>query len=396
MTSTRRDFLRTTLATVVVALGTPKILKAGKSPQLFERTQIKTLKLPNRSIRSSTWTGTADKKGYVTERTLELYGELAKGELGLILTGYTYVLPNGQGLPYMKGIYDDSQIDGMKNLADAVHKEGGKIAVQLAHCLSRANPKLFPNERDELWGASAVALSPESKVPKEMTQKDIAVLVEAHAKAATRSLKAGFDGIQLHPYGINQFLSPYWNRRGDAYGGSLQNRYRIVGEIIEAIRGSVGKDYPLMAKINTDDAIKGGLDSLQLVDIAGRLADDTIDAIQVGGSSAIDEEVLMKELGFAQQVRDATKIPVIAVGGIRSLDTIRLILSDRKLDYISMARPLVREPHLISRWKNGDTVSARCISCNQCRDTGLEGLGISCYWERKISGRDGDPKHMMA
>ena len=89
MTSTRRDFLRTTLATVVVALGTPKILMADKSPQLFDRTRIKSLELPNRSIRSATWTGTADKKGYVTERTLELYGELAKGELGLTLAGYT-------------------------------------------------------------------------------------------------------------------------------------------------------------------------------------------------------------------------------------------------------------------------------------------------------------------
>jgi 2,4-dienoyl-CoA reductase-like NADH-dependent reductase (Old Yellow Enzyme family) len=229
-----------------------------------------------------------------------------------------------------------------------------------------------------------------------MTKKDITVLVEAHLKASTRSLKAGFDGIQLHPHGINQFLSPYWNRRGDVYGGSLRNRYRIVGEIIEAIRGAVGKDYSLMVKLNTDDAMKGGLDSLQLISIASRLADDTIDAIQIGGGSAINEEVLIKEVGFAQQVKEAVKTPVIAVGGIRSLETIKMILSDSKLDYISMARPLVREPHLISRWKNGDTVSAKCISCNQCRDTGLEGLGISCYWERRNSGRDGAPKQMLA
>ena len=176
----------------------------------------------------------ADQKGYVTDRIPEFYGELAQGDIGLILTGYQYVMTNGQGLPYMVGNYDDTQVDGLTKLVNAVHKHGGKVVVQLVHSLARANPKMFFKEGDELWGASAIPYSPGDATPKEMTKEDIARFVGAHAAAASRSLKCGFDGIQIHGahgYGVNQFLSPAWNRRGDSYGGSPQNRYRIVGEI---------------------------------------------------------------------------------------------------------------------------------------------------------------------
>ena len=233
-----------------------------------------------------------------------------------------------------------------------------------------------------------------------MTRKDVARLVEAHAAAALRSRRAGFDGIQLHGahgFGINQFLSPAWNRRGDTYGGSPKNRYRIVGEILEAIRGEVGKDFPVMFKISAQDFVGNGLELPESAEIARRLANDGIDAIQVSACCSISNEdkhcakrMIVKEkdeaylADFAQYIKESVNVPVIVVGGIRSLPVIDGILKDRQSDYISMARPFIREPGLIKRWKGGDTASARCISCNRCFETGMKGLGISCYWERKL------------
>jgi 2,4-dienoyl-CoA reductase-like NADH-dependent reductase (Old Yellow Enzyme family) len=398
-TLSRRKFLKTGVAATAALVVGPGFARADNQ-LLFEKTRIKSLELSNRAIKSSTWSGTGDQKGYVTDRTLEFYAELAKGDIGLILAGAQYVMTNGLGLPFMLGNYDDSQTEGLKKLADSVHREGGKIAVQLVHSLAKANPQSFFCEGDELWGASAIPYSEKDKVPKEMTRKEIAQLVEAHAAAASRSLKAGFDGIQIHGahgYGVNQFLSSAWNRRKDMYGGNLQNRYRLIGEILEAIRGKVGKDFPVMFKLSAQDFVGEGLELSESAEIARRLADDGIDAIQVSACCSISNEdkhctkqMIVKEkdeaylADFAEYIKRKVNVPVIAVGGIRSLPTADRILKERQADYISMARPFIREPHLMRRWKGGNTAQAKCISCNRCFETGIKGLGISCYWEKKL------------
>jgi len=301
-TPSRRDFLKTGLAATAAVVVGAKFSRADNQPQLFDKTRIGSLELSNRAIKSSTWSGMADQKGFVTESKLEFYGELARGDIGLIITGYQYIMTNGQGLPYMVGNYEDTQVEGLTKLVDTVHKNGGKIAVQLVHSLARANPKMFFKEGDELWGASAIPYSPGADTPKEMTKEDIVRFVEAHAAAASRSLKCGFDGIQIHGahgYGVNQFLSPAWNRRGDRYGGSLQNRYRLVGEILEAMRGAVGKDFPLMFKLSGQDFVENGLELPESAEIARRLADDGIDAIQVSACTTIsmkDKHCIKKEI----------------------------------------------------------------------------------------------------
>jgi len=394
----RRTFLKTGLAATAAVVAGP-VLGAADNHPLFEKTWIKSLELPNRAVRSSTWSGVGDTRGYVTDRALEFYGELAKGDIGLILTGYQYIMTNGQGLPYMVGNYEDAQAEGLKKLVDTVHGEGGRIAAQLVHVLAHANWKIFFREGDELWGPSAIPYSKDDKVPKEMTREDIRLFVEAHAAAASRSRKCGFDGIQIHGahgYGINQFLSPAWNRRGDMYGGSPQNRYRVVGEVLEAIRGAVGKDYPVMFKLSAEDFVGNGLELPASAEIAKRLVSDGIDAIQVSACCSIspedkhctkklitkpEEEAYLAD--FAQYIKESVNVPVMATGGIRSLPVIEEILKSKQADYIAISRPLIREPNLIKRWKVGDAGKAKCISCNRCYETGMDGLGIYCYWERK-------------
>lgn len=399
-TPSRRDFLKSGLAASAILMVGAKTTRASQGPQLYEKSSIGPLELPNRFIKSSTWSGTADKKGYVTDLAFTFHNEVAKGGVGLILTGNQIVMSNGISLPYSMGNYDDGQVDGLKKRADGIHKEGCKIVVQISHSLGRSNPKLFFAEGDELWGVSAVPYSPDSPVPREMTKSEITRLVEAYTAAAVRSSKCGFDGVMLHGahgYGLHQFLSPAWNKRDDSYGGSLQNRYRVIGEILEATKGALGPDYPILFKLSAQDFVNGGLEPPEALEIARRLQDGGIAAIQVSACCTVSEkdkhcpktEILERTdegylLDFSQYIKDAVKVPIIAVGGIRSLSTAESVLKDGKADYISLARPLIREPNLINRWKSGNTAKAKCISCNGCFETGMQGLGISCKIERML------------
>lgn len=375
--------------------------------KLFEKTSIGALDLSNRSVRSATWSGVGDVRGYVTDRATDFYRRLAAGGVGLIVTGYQYVLPNGIQLPYMIGNYEDEQTEGLSKLAQVVHEEGGKITPQIVHAGVRANPKLFP-KGEEVWAPSAIPDPVTGHTPHEVTKREILKLIDAYAAAAARSLKAGFDGVQLHGahgYGINQFLSPIWNQRSDTYGGNLKNRYRFLGEVIEAVRGAVGNDFPLMIKLTAHDFVKGGLVPADAVEIAGRLADDGIDAIEVSGGNPAspnnmgparghirteEDEAYFADL--AAQIKESVKIPIITVGGIRSISTIEKILADGKADYVAMSRPFIREPHLINRWKSGDTRKSACMSCGGCFETGVKGIGISCKIEREKSDKEAQKK----
>ncbi|MGO9118817.1 MAG: NADH:flavin oxidoreductase [Desulfomonilaceae bacterium] len=371
--------------------------------KLFEKTSIGALDLLNRSIRSATWSGLGDSRGYVTDAAIDFYQRLGAGGIGLIITGYQYVLPNGIQLPYMIGNYEDEQTEGLSKIAQAVHEQGGKVVPQIVHAGARANPKLFLKD-EEVWAPSAIPDPQTGQVPHELSKQQILKLIDAYAAAAARSLRAGFDGVQLHGahgYGINQFLSPIWNQRNDAYGGDLKKRYRFLGELIEAARGAVGNDFPLMIKLTAHDFVEGGFVPSDSVEIARRLADDGIDAIEVSGGNAAspsnfgpvrgkikneEDEAYFAE--FAAKIKQSVKIPIITVGGIRSVSTIDKILADGKADYISMSRPFIREPHLINRWKSGDTRKSSCMSCGDCFETGVKGMGISCKIEREKRNKE--------
>jgi 2,4-dienoyl-CoA reductase-like NADH-dependent reductase (Old Yellow Enzyme family) len=367
--------------------------------ELFEKTMIKSLEMKNRSVRSATWSGVSDRKGYVTEKAIEFYSNLADGGVGLIITGFQYVMPNAIAMPYQMGNYRDEQVEGLSRLANAIHSRGGKVIGQLVHTGIKANPALFPEE-GEMWGPSAVPDPVTGNVPKEMSRQDITTVVEAYAAAASRAQRAGFDGIQLHgahAYGINQFLSGATNQRSDGYGGDISKRYRFLGEVMEAVRGTVGTDYPLFIKLSAHDFVERGLTPDESLYVARRLVDDGIDCIEVSAGSRgsadgmipsrpnilkEENEAYLKE--FAARFKEALKVPIITVGGLRSPGVISKILSDGVADYVALCRPFIREPHLVNRWKSGDLDRATCISCNGCFETGLEGTGVTCKVDRKL------------
>jgi len=367
--------------------------------RFFEKTAIKSLELENRSVRSATWYGVGDRKGYVTERAIELYSNLASGGVGLIITGFQYVMTNGIGMPYQIGNYSDDLLEGLTRLVGAVHSRGGKVLAQLVHCGAKANPDLF-QEEGEIWGPSALPDPVTGNVPKEMTQHDITQAIEAYAAAASRTKKAGFDGVQLHGahgYGINQFLSGAANQRSDRYGRDIKRRYRFLGEVLEAVRGEVGNDYPVFIKLSGHDYFDRGLVPEESLFVGRRLAEDGIDCIEVSGGNKASvkgmipsrpkireekDEAYLADL--AGRFKEALSIPIITVGGIRSPAVISRILSEGLADYVALCRPLIREPHLINRWKSGDLEKSKCISCNGCFDTGLDGTGVTCKTERTL------------
>jgi 2,4-dienoyl-CoA reductase-like NADH-dependent reductase (Old Yellow Enzyme family) len=367
-------------------------------PDLFEKTEIKSLELDNRTVRSATWSGVGDRRGFVTDRALEFYGNLSAGGVGLIVTGFQYVLPNAVAMPYQIGNYCDDQLEGLTRLAQAIHAQGGKAITQLVHTGSKAKPELFPEE-GEIWGASPVPDPLTGTTAKEMTHQDIVLTAEAFAAAAARAQKAGFDGIQLHGahgYGINQFLSGASNQRSDGYGGDIGNRYRFLGEVMEAVRGAVGQDFPIFIKLSGNDFMDGGLVPEESLYVARRLVEDGIDCIEVSGGNRAaangmvpsrlnihkeENEAYLAEL--AGRFKETVGVPIVTVGGIRSFSVASRLLSEGLADYVAFCRPLIREPHLIDRWKKGDLRKATCISCNGCFDTGLEGSGVTCKADRK-------------
>jgi len=361
------------------------------SPQLFEATVINGLRLENRLVRSATWEGMCSEDGVPGEALVELYRELARGGVGLIITGFAYVSPDGRPLPGAMGLHDDALVSALRALTDAVHREGGKICVQLGHAGGQTRESLCGGRPLAPSAVAAPQYAPES--PQELSGADIERILQAFADAARRARECGFDAVQLHAahgYLINQFLSNHTNLRGDAYGGELEGRSRFLLEACARVRAAVGADYPLLVKLNGSDHLEEGFCLGEAMRVAEALDAAGVDAIEVsGGTPASGERNPLRRgiaspeqeaynLPLARAIKEVVRCPVLVVGGIRSLWTAKGILRRGESDYISLCRPLVQEPDLPRRWRwaDGET-PARCCSCNGCFKTALRG-SIGC------------------
>ena len=342
---------------------------------LFDQTQLAGMNLKNRFFRSATYDGFADDRGHVTEALSEVYEKLAKGGVGAIITGLTYVSDQEQPLPQQMGIYDDSFIDEYQKFTAMIHQYGAKVILQLACLGSQTSPG-----GKVMWGPSAVEDTFYKTGPREMSKEDILFVQTAFADAALRAKKAGFDGVQLHAahgYLLSKFLTPYYNRRTDEYGGSIDNRARMILETYQAIREKVGQQYPVLIKINCEDFLEQGLDFADCEYVCNKLAEQGISAIEMSGGTAssrpnegpvrkITEEQEAYFKSYAAQIAQAVNVPVISVGGNRKLAAVNDIINQTPIEYIALCRPLIREGDLVNRWQAGDVSSATCISCNKC------------------------------
>ncbi len=352
--------------------------------------------LKNRFVRSATWEGMASEEdGSATDDLVELYRCLALGGVGLIITSYAYVDRAGKASPGMLGADRDELIPGLKKLAEAAHAEGAGIVLQIAHGGSQTKydtglPKVGP---------SAVQERSTGIMPKELSLQEIKELIDKFTQAARRAYEAGLDGVELHAahgYLLSQFLSSYSNRRTDEYGGPIENRARIIFEIYESIRKTLGKDFAVLIKINCSDFDEQkGFTPEESLWVCQRLSEMGIDGIELSGGipaagplsparTKIDSpetEAYFRD--YARQFRPHLKCPLILVGGLRSLETIESLYRQGVADLFSLSRPLISEPDLINRWAEGDRARARCISCNKCFRAAIKGRIYCVNFEGK-------------
>ncbi|MCL7413918.1 MAG: NADH:flavin oxidoreductase [ANME-2 cluster archaeon] len=346
---------------------------------LFESIDIKNLHIPNRFVRSATHEWLAEEDGTPTPAIGDLYEELAKYEIGLIISGYSYVNPSGKSSPRQQGIYDDRFIGPYSTITERVHKYTSKIALQVVHGGRQA---LVTPEYPRTMAPSAVKDTSSGKLPKAMTEEQILATIEDFARAVHRAHASGFDAVQLHVahgFLLSSFISPYTNRRTDEWGGSVENRTRIIAEIIRCARELVGEDFPIMAKMNATDGFGDkGLDAPECVEIAVALERAGVCAIEVsGGISEAGEVVSRRGINapgkeayfrdYARMIRRTVGIPVMLVGGLRSRAVMEEMLAGGYADMVSLSRPLIREPDLVVKFREG-VQDAECTSCNGCFD----------------------------
>ncbi len=359
---------------------------------LMQPGRIGPLETSNRIVRAGTSETMAGRNGEVTDELIGLYRGLATGGAGLIFTGHMYCHRRGRYSRGQTGIYDDSLIDGLRRLTDAVHEAGGKILGQIAHAGSQSRV------------AGNAPLAP-SAVPNALTGRDVKAAqpaeideaIEAFAAAARRAVAAGFDGVHIHAangYLISEFGSPRANRRTDEWGGSPEARDRFGLAVVRAVRAEVPEHMPLTLKAGVVDTAPGGLMLKESLPRLKRLTECGLDALEISCGVmglatdsadqyvAVDPPRALADLlvhrvhkrarpeayfrSLAVEVRRVVDTKLVLVGGMRRTETMADVISRGDADFVSLARPLIREPDLPAQIARGRTGQVDCTSCNIC------------------------------
>jgi len=365
--------------------------KAVNMTDIFNNLTINTMEISNRFVRSATMDNMAN-EGMVSDAEVNLYRELGKGEIGLIVSHGLFPTKEGQCSPGQLGVHTDESIPSLNRLVSVVHENDAKIAAQILHGGWRCRPEVtgLPPV-----GPSAT-VNPHSQVRiRELTSNEVYELVESYVQAARRIVKAGFDAIQLHgahSWLLSAFLSPVTNKRDDEWGGTNEKRSNFIRQICRRIRQVAGPDYPILVKLGIIDYHPEGKSVSDGVEQAKLLEMDGVDAIEV--SEGIEEDpshhIRLDAMNpyyieECQQVREALAIPVILVGGMRKLRDMRAVIDEKIADAISMCRPFIMDPYIVKNFRAGLTDSSECISCNECL-TRMRQVQISCtHITRKFS-----------
>ncbi len=339
-----------------------------EAKKVFETATIGSMNMKNRIFRAATGDAHAV-NGHYTAQDFAWYEEMADSGVGAIISGLANVCDYPmRDEPGMLGIYDDSFIEEYAKLADMVHQKGSRLIIQLVHCGSNTYVK-----GQTIFAPSAVTNPMSGAEPVEMTGDDIDRIRESFVCAAVRAKEAGCDGVEIHGahgYLLHEFLSPYYNKRTDEYGGSLENRCRLLTEICVGIRKATDPQFPILVKINCNDAVPGitngdFLETGRLLEAAGA------SAIEVSGSWKSNKSWQPYFLTETKELAKVLDIPVILTGGVRDLPELETILAESEILFAGMCRPFIVEPKLLERWQSGNLGRSWCRSCNACMTTKL-------------------------
>lgn len=387
--------------------------------ELFDVNSDLGFEMKNRIIRSATYEAMAGEDGLPTEEIIKLYAKLAEGGVGMILTGYA--TPQTIGKPSDTGmlmVNRDETIPHYRKLTDAVHEKESRIVLQIGHC----GPNSFQKDRV----APSAVRTMMGSVPRELTNDDIEQLITDFVDAVERAQKAGFDGAQIHGahgYLLCSFLALRKNRRTDKWGGSLENRFRVIREIFVRAKAKM-PNFPLFIKLSAYDNQKKGRTLEETIQICKWLEDIGCDGIEVScgvpedGLSTMRSPIkpvdamirfvpqlhritfppvrwlLKKIIGAtmkqqlplhnynieaARRIKQAVSIPIIVVGGIRKRAVMDSVLEKGHADYISMCRPFILEPSLVKHLQSGKSEVARCNDCGFCM-FGIFHNPLRCYY----------------
>ena len=343
--------------------------------KLYEPFKIGNLVLKNRFVRSPTTSYWSDEEGILRDPILDYYEKLAKGGVGLIIKGHSYISEKGKAHNCQSGLSSEKHIPRMKELTDLVHSHESKIIAQLNHAGA-----VGVNDR-----ATASKYVTEEWEARKLSMDELAEIIEHFSIAAENAIKAGFDGVELHGahgYLNSQFLSDIVNKRNDNYGGSLENRARLLLDVYESVRVKLGSNAIIGVKLNCDDfAEVGGLTIDQSIQVSKWLKNRGISFIEISGGGFKQVREVRKTRGKAPEgtgyeeatwgnhalkIRDAVSdLPLALVDGIRSRITMDSLLDNNVVDLISMSKPLINEPNLPNLIKEGQD-KASCIDCSNC------------------------------
>jgi 2,4-dienoyl-CoA reductase-like NADH-dependent reductase (Old Yellow Enzyme family) len=387
---TRREFIKIAGTTLLVTGGSgrkPFMTEARSRPtnmpmsteeraeyKVFSSAQIGTMSVKNRLVRSATMIAAAA-GGRPTEEYIEMYSELARGGVAVIITGF--MIPTQADARYERQIfvYDDSHIDGLQRVAEAIHEADNecRIVAQIGHSGDTVSPSGIK------WPF------PGKTQGRVLGTDEVDAIVNDFADAIWRVKTAGFDGVELHgahAYLLSSFLSPFTNKRNDQYGGSLEKRVHIIRAIMDRARERVGPDFPIMIKLNSDDNVASGIRPDSFPALANEIVKTGVVAFDVSGNDCLQmgvEDIEDEAYFFPGAKALDVNTPIILTGGNRSVDHMEELLQTNEIDFIGMARPLIREPDLPNRWLRGTgDKRAACISCNGCFSLITQGETAHC------------------
>lgn len=361
--------------------------KSNKYANLMSRGKIGSLELRNRLIMPAMSETLTDKHGLYTDDEMAYYAERAKGGTGLIITSFGCVDPGGLGAANQLCAYDQENIVSLKKISSGVHRWNGRIFLQLHHAGRAADPAVTGREP---IGPSAIPTSLEFggqlPMPRAMTRDEIHWMVDKFAFAAGIAKSSDFDGVEVHcahSYLLNQFLSPMSNHRSDEYGGTTENRARIVTEIIRRIKAEQGAGFPVSVRLETEEGVPEGLHVEEAVKIARLLERAGADMINISAGGYECERLCIAPAGYieegylvpnAAKIKAAVNIPVAVVGLIRSFEMADEIISSGKADFIVMGRPHIADPYMIKKLAEERENEIRpCINCLHCTDSAAVG-----------------------
>ncbi|EPJ84725.1 NADH oxidase [Pseudomonas sp. CFII64] len=365
------------------------VMSDGPAAALYQPGRIGTMQLRNRFVQAPIFTQFASTFGEVDDKLIDYHRARARGGVGLIITENTSIdWEVGRTVGHPIRIDHDRFIGGLSNLVDAVHGEGGKIAVQLHHT-GRQNSKGNTERNEPPLAPTAGITSAFGTAPRAIEEHEIPGLIDKYVQGARRAVAAGFDAVELHGahgYLLGQFLSPFTNKRTDSWGGSLENRARFALEVVRGIRAEVGPDYPVLYRLSVVEPYEGGL-SLEDGLAFCEMLEPHVDALDVSAGNYDTAMTLLPMIApgslvnYAKAVKQRVSIPVIGVGRLTwLLDEMSQAVSAGELDFVAFGRSGLADPDTVIKTQRGQPQSVRrCLAVNECISRWMfNGKGTQC------------------